>query len=526
MALVDKIDSNSTGLRFCEEASLGVLPAAAAQLWYPAEPNSYSDFGGQVKTLARRPINASRQNQKGVIVDLDASGGYNTDVTKTNTLRLLRGFFFAAMREPYDSYAIEDSSPVVDIAVDGTANDYESAAFGLGGEVIANHLLFASGFAIAANNGLKVVDALVADTGISVTDTGLLDEALNANGRVQVVGYQFASGTLDVSMASSLPRLTRASGAVDFTTIGLIPGSFIYIGGDSAPTEFVADNNNGWARVRSVAATYIELDKTTATFTTEVGAALTIRIFFGKVLKNETAESGLIVTKSFQWERDLGQKENTDTDHQGEYLVGSIANEYTLNLKQADKLHADLSFVSIDHETVDQSVGLKSATAPATAVPLVSEDAFNATSHVARTRMTILSPTDANPTPLFGFMTDFNIKINNNVKPSKAIGYLGAFAVTAGQFDVSGEITAYFSDVAAVQSVRDNEDVTMDVVFVRDNYGVAYDIPLVSLGNGRLDVTQDNPITLPLEMNAAEDRTFHHTLLTTIFNYLPDVAMG
>jgi len=182
--------------------------------------------------------------------------------------------------------------------------------------------------------------------------------------------------------------------------------------------------------------------------------------------------------------------------------------------------------VSIDHETVDQSVGLKSATAPATAVPLVSEDAFNATSHVARTRMTILSPTDANPTPLFGFMTDFNIKINNNVKPSKAIGYLGAFAVTAGQFDVSGEITAYFSDVAAVQSVRDNEDVTMDVVFVRDNYGVAYDIPLVSLGNGRLDVTQDNPITLPLEMNAAEDRTFHHTLLTTIFNYLPDVAMG
>jgi hypothetical protein len=103
MALVEKIDSNSTGLRFCEEASMGVLPATAAQVWYPLEPNSYSDFGGEVTTLARRPINASRQNQKGVVVDLDASGGLNQDMTQNNTTRLERGFFFADIREMYDS---------------------------------------------------------------------------------------------------------------------------------------------------------------------------------------------------------------------------------------------------------------------------------------------------------------------------------------------------------------------------------------------------------------------------------------
>ena len=74
MVAVQKIDSNVTGLRYQEERSIGV--AEPNNPWLVLEPNSYDDFGGEFTTVARNPINAGRQRQKGVLVDLDATGGF------------------------------------------------------------------------------------------------------------------------------------------------------------------------------------------------------------------------------------------------------------------------------------------------------------------------------------------------------------------------------------------------------------------------------------------------------------------
>lgn len=505
--MANRVDSNVTGLRIAEETSLKTLPGSP--VWYPLEPNSYSDFGGQLSTIAREPISQTRQRKKGTVTDLDASGGFNTDLTQSNLTRLLQGVLFADIREKKTTAPMNTAAQAI-LTVDGAAEKYTAAA-GLN-TFLVNHLILASGFGIAGNNGLKRITAAAA-TEVTVAEDLTAEASPPAAAKIEAVGYQFASATLDVSIVGGLPRLTRASGAVDFTTLGLIPGEWIYLGDDTAGNRFA--NNVGLARVKAVAATYIELDKTDWTPAGEVGTAKTIRIYFGHVLKNEST-TNLIKRRSYQVERTLGEDANGTMS---EYLVGAVANEFTLNVATADKVTADVSFVAVDNEQRTGTQGVKGGTRPT----LVDADCFNTTSDFSRIKLSRVDLASANPVPMFAFATELSLSINNNVSPSKAIGVLGAIDTTAGMFEVGGSMTAYFSDVDAMKAVRDNADVTLDFALVKKNAGIVFDIPLLSLGNSRLNVEKDQAIQLPLDVAAAES-SFGHTVLVSFFPYLPTLA--
>lgn len=512
MADVSKIDSNVTGLAFAEEDTFGVLPVTP--VWYPLEPNSYNDFGGQLARVARAPITAGRQRKKGVVTDLDASGGFNTDLTQTNLQRLLQGFFFADLR-PKDEYG--DGSGII-IAV-GASNDIQGTDIDHG--VVAGQLIFCSGFTNSANNGLKKV-ASVASGSVTTTETLVAEAAPPAAAKFVTVGVQAGAGDLDVTTSGAFATITSTT--LDFTTLGLIPGEWIYVGGDSAGLGFAAAANNGFKRIRSIAAHALVLDKSALAMSTEASTTETVQLFFGRVLKNETGTS--IVRRSYNLERQLGAPDDADpTDIQAEYLAGSVPNELTFVVPTSGKLNCDLSFISGDHETVDGATGPKTGTR----VALVESDAFNSSSDVVRIKMAVVDAASEAPTALFGFLTELKLSINNNVSPDKAIGVLGAFDVSVGDFEVGGEVTAYFSDVAAIAAVRANSDITLDIILARANTGIVIDLPLVALGDGRLNIEKDKAVTLPLSLEAATGAkvlsTMDHTLLMQWFDYLPTAAM-
>jgi len=511
MADLSKIDSNASGLRYCEEDSYKVV--SGDEVWYPLEPNSYSDFGGEITTIARNPINPSRQRKKGVVTDLDASGGFETDVTQTNLQTILQGFFFADLRRKAEHEVITN--------VDAAGDTYDAAS---GLAFAVNDLVFAAGFDDAANNGLKVVTGITSDTDIAVSPTTLVDDASPAAGHSLVmVGHQFAADDLNIVASGSLPEITSDI-AFDFTDLGLIPGEYIYVGGDSAATNFAEAANVAFARVKSVSATAIVLDKTEATFVTEtLSGGETVQIFFGRVLKNETGTD--IVRRTYQLERQLGAPDDAEpTEIQAEYIVGAVPSEFELVIPTAEKAVANLSFIGADNETIDGPTTLKAGTRPA----LVESDAFNTSSDVSRIKMAVLDASDAAPAALFAYVTDLSLTINNNVSPNKAVGVLGAFEVTAGTFEVGGDVTAYFANVAALDEVRANANITLDAHLVKDNAGISFDIPLITLGDGRPDVAQDEAITLPLSIEAGTvagwDSAMDHTLLMVFWDYLPDAA--
>lgn len=510
MATVNKIDSNITGLAYAEEAVLGSLPGEngnpGVPVWNRLNPNSYNDFGGEVITVAPNPINPSRQRRKGVTTDLNASGGINHNFTFSNLSDLMQGMMFADVREK----GYEEPSAVA-------AGEYtvaQTAGF------LTGSLVKGQNFTNAANNALGVVGVVTLDTSIAVAGA-VLEGSPPARANIRVVGFEAATADLDVDNTGTLPAIT--STLLDFTTLGLVPGQWIFVGGDTAGDQFANAANNGFKRIRTIAANRLTIDKSDATMVTETGAGLDIRLFFGDVLRNETGS--LIKRRSYNVERTLGAPDDAaPAQIQSEVLIGAVPNEFTLNIPSADLLNADLTFVATDNAQRDGATGPKQASVLDS---FVAKE-YNTSSDVTRIRLSSVSSVDAAPTALFAFVTEGSISINNNVTPNKAVGVLGAFDVTAGTFTVSGSLTAYFADVAATQAVRNNSDVTLDIGFARDNQGVIFDLPLIALGDGRLSVEVDQPITLPLTTDAASgqdvDASLDHTLLITYFNYLPNAA--
>lgn len=510
--MANKIDSNITGLAFAEEETLKVLPgvAGADAIWYGLEPNSYSDFGGNLTTMARAPIDPSRQNKKGTVTDLEASGGFNADFTKTNLTRLLQGFFFADVRE-MPTTAPMNSAAIAVTDVDAATKTY---AVGSGGAAfVAGMMIFCSGFANAANNGLKTVASSTAGTVVVVE--ALTDETPSADAKFAQCGWQLPVGDVSVALVGSVASLV--STVTDFTTLpGLFVGKWLFVGGDAVGTKFA--NNTGYARIKSIAANSIVFDDVTWTAATESGAGKTIRIFAGNVVKNEKT-AALIKRRSYNIERTLGEGA---TATQAEYLEGAVANQFTLNIPQADKLNADLAFIACDNThrsgEVDDEIKV------GTRIGAPGEDAFNTSSDIYRIKMSVHDTTSSNPAALFGYVSEATISIDNGVTPTKAVGVLGAFDTTAGNFTAGGSITAFFTTVAAVKAVRANADVGLSIIGAAQNTGFIFDIPLLGLGGGRLAVEKDSPITVPLEPAGAENEA-GYTMLHEVFTYLPTVAM-
>jgi len=510
---INKIDSNVTAIYMAEEECIKTLPgtAEADAVWYEIEANSYLDFGGEVSRTQRAPITFDRQNRMGAVTDIAAAGGFNLDVTQNNMQRALQGFFFADIREPATTKPMNAAQVTVSAVTSGT----KTYTVGSGGTAFtAGQLIFCEGFTNAANNGVKTVASSTGTT-VVVTET-VVTETPASTAKFGRCGREFASADIDIAVTSGIPSLV--STIADFTTMAeLIPGAWIFIGGDAVGTTFA--NNVGFARISTIAANAIVFDDTTWTPVTEAGTGKTIRIFSGSILKNENTRA-LIKRRSYNIERQLG---DGATATQAEYLIGAVPNEFSISIPQSDKVTANLSFVACDTATKTGESGdeIKAGTR----VAALGEDAFNTATDIYRTKLAVIDPTTSAPTALFGYVSESSVSISNGISANKAVGVLGAFDMSAGNFTVGGSVDAYFTTIAAVAAVRNGSDVGYSVIASSQNAGFVYDIPLLGLSGGRLNVVKDQPVKLPLTPSGAKNSN-GYTLLYTSFAYLPDVAMA
>lgn len=318
--------------------------------------------------------------------------------------------------------------------------------------------------------------------------------------------------------------LTGGAG-YDLTTLGLVQGEPVFLGDDSnAAYAFAQATDAGFCRLKNITAGYLDFDKTQSIMVDDNGSGKTVRMFFARIVKNESTRS-LIIKRPVQFERTLGYTDtSTPLEVQAEYVIRCYGGKLKIDTKTADLVTLNMEFMGSTNELKTGAVGVKAGTRPT----LPELDAFNATSDLSLSKLALVVAGNACPSPLFSYMTSFVIDVDNNLKQNKAIGYLGAFDVTPGFFEVGGAITAYFVDVAEMQAVKDNSDITIEAHYVKENRGFSIDIPLVCLSKAMADVKANEAIMIPLDAKAAAGRKvdagLNHTLLMAFWDYLPDLA--
>lgn len=501
------INGSVTSVSIAEEEEPKVLPTSP--VWYDRAVVSYSDLGGDIEYVKDESINASRQDQRGLPVGIEAGGGYNLYM-KNQLTRDMQGFFFAdahekASTQPFDGTQIA----VTDVAVSGAYNAASGlAAFPVGA------IILASGFTNAANNASGVVTASASAT--LTTDIATVVEASPpAAAKVKQVGIAFGSGDLALTVSGGLATLTSAAG--DWLNIDVQVGEWLFIGGDAAGARF--GTGYGYGRVRSKDNGAVVLDELAwiGTIAADTGAGKTIYVYSGTFIRNEKDPS-LIVCRTYHVERTLGSDDN---GVQSEYLVGAVSSELALNIPLKERHTADFTYLALDNEQRDGVEGVKAGAH----VPFAPEKLYNTSDSVFRLKMSILDDTTLEPSGLFEYASDASFTINNNASVAEAIGEFGGFDIVVGNFSVGGSITAYFKSVATPKAIRNNADVGYNAILANDNKGFVYDVPLLGVGGGRLNVEKDGAITIPVEIMGAEN-PLGYTMGFTSFDYLPNVAMS
>lgn len=486
--------TNNFALAYAVEQSLGVLPGSPT--WKLLEPNSIGKFGSNLATVARGPISKDRQRRKGVITDNDSGVDFEVDFTVDAFLDFAAGFMFSRFKgaEVYRPTSVTSTHYVVPV---GTA-------------LPQNALVYVRGCTNAANNGLKVVGA--GSTTTTIVTSGLAAESIAATANVTVEVCGIRAGTSDVTVDAS-GNLT--STALDFTTFGmgltLLPGTFIWVGGDTAHA-FATAANRGYARVRAVAANLLTLDKKATTWVADAGTGKTIDIYVGRFLRNVDVDHADYVESSFQFEGAYANLQNPGPGAEYEYSKGNYCNEMSFQLPLANKATVGLGFIGTDTPAPSTT---RATNAASPLVP-VQTSALSTSTDIARLGVQKYDET--------GLTTDFKsltLTLKNNVSAEKVLGTLGAKYLNTGLFEVDLTCQVLFTDSDVVAAVRANEQVTMAFAVRNSDGAIVGDIPSMTLGGGNRDFPANETILASLTGQAYRDPSLGYSLGVTVFPYAP-----
>lgn len=527
-----RVLTNNFSLAYAIQSAFNVFTTAAGD-WKLIEPNEVTNFGPTITTVARTPISKIRGARKGTVTDLDAAAEIDADLTLDSFIDFVEGFAFAiAVNSDMvfpprlgNRAALEGDATATGYTIpSATAPQAAKFQFTAAGPI---SLVFARGYIITGNNGLKALTADVVATDTEIAVAGNAVEAAPANATVEMAGMRAEAGDLAITVAAGIGTLTSGNGApitaIDFTTLGWTVGQTIHVGGLTNANRFFGAGpivSFGFARITSIVAASVGLDKVDVTLITSDGTdtgaggtEVATDLLYGRFIRNVAVDSTEFTERIFLIEGAFPNLFETDPptpvpDPDGfEYVLNSFCNQMAWTLPLTDKSTVNFSFVGTDAEApVDNAsrrVGADTAAEP------LETTALNTSSDIGRLR--ILD----DGVDLAGLTTDFKnlvVTINNNVTPEKVLGKLGARFINVGNLAVTIEGNILFTSPLVIARIRNNATVTFDFIVSTDDGAIVVDLPAMTLGGGARELPVNESIQLALTGEA-----FIDPILGTVF---------
>lgn len=476
-------DANRTAVRFIEESTFAVTPAAPAfqELRYNSSSLAYSP-----KTVISDEIRSDRQISDVILVGYETSGDISTELSYGNLDTLMCGALFSDWTLTPERTNVTADSIITDVAAStGTYTVSSGAAFATG------MLVRATGFTNSANNGVFVSTGGSATSAVFGSGAGMVNEtAPPAGARLKVVGAQ--AGAADVAAITS-PANRLTSTTLNWTTLGLAVGMWVKIGGTAAGTKFATTANNGWARISAVAATYLEFDVVPAGWSADTGTGKTIRVFWGDYMRNGTTERSFTIEQAY---------EGLITPEY-EYYTGMEVSNMSFEMSAQDIMKASMSFMG------SQATIGTTRFASATTVAAPTNDVLNTSSHVGSIREGGSAVSGPN------YVTAVKFSIDNNLRMQNAVGQAGAIGIGVGRANISGSLSTYFGSSALLAKLRANTATSYDFRLQDPSGTKAYifDMPRIKFSGGNPEVSGvDTDMMIELGFTAIRHPTLGYTI--------------
>jgi hypothetical protein len=252
------------------------------------------------------------------------------------------------------------------------------------------------------------------------------------------------------------------STALDFTTLGLIPGQWLKIDSTTTANGFATTANNDWVRISgTITTTAIPLDNLPSGWGVDSGTSKTIAVYFGDYIQNGTTQTSLSIERGFM-------DQTTPT-----YIVntGMVVNTYDITMTSKAVISGAVAFLGMGGS---QSTTALDASIDANTTGQIMAANANV-GRVGENGSTLISPNWAH---------SLKFQINNNNRQLEAIDSTSPVGINSGECTVTGTIETYFGSNSQLAKFYAGTVTSINSRVAKNSQALIWQFPRVTYKGG------------------------------------------